>query len=339
MQYRENNSGLHILEIEITRRCNLNCIHCYAGGNQKVDLHETHIKNIIEQANEIGVNRLVLTGGEPLLDKNVFSYAEYAKKIGIPEVALLTNGTLLDEEKAAHCQVFSGVQMSLDGVPEKAGVLRKNYFPQLERAIKLLHQHRIPITLYATINKDNLNDIDLMIAYATKQNCTIAFNCLIPIKKDLVKLVPSTHELKKAFTDIVSQIKENPLVRLSHHFRFLVDKQRMAEFQQSLEGGIRGGCLAGIAAAYITADGDFLPCPFIRVSCGNIKTQSLNDIWNNSPILGVLRERTAFKGKCGKCKFVNCCGGCRASSLYKYGELNNSDDNCFLLEEIENDNS
>ena len=159
MPYRENNSGLHILEVEITRRCNLNCIHCYAGGNQHVDLDEKYIRQTINQANDMGINRLVLTGGEPLLDKNVFAYAEYAKEIGIPEVALLTNGILLDEEKASKCVVFSGVQMSLDGVPDKAGILRKNYFTQLERAISLLHKYDVPITLYVTINKDNLNDI------------------------------------------------------------------------------------------------------------------------------------------------------------------------------------
>ena len=338
MQYRENNSGLHILEIEITKRCNLNCLHCYVGGNQKVDLEETYIKKTIEQANEMGVNRLVLTGGEPLLNKNVFTYAQYATKIGIPDIALLTNGTLLDETKAAQCKVFSGVQMSLDGVPEKTGVLRKNYFTQLERAIDLLRQHHVSVTLYATINKENLNDIDLMIDYATQHDCTIAFNCLIPTKKELVSLVPSSQELRKVFTDIVSKIKINPHVRLSHHFRFLVDKQRMAEFEKILGNGISGGCLAGIAAGYVTAEGDFLPCPFICVSCGNIKNESLDDIWNNSSVLNVLRKRTAFKGKCGKCKFVNCCGGCRASSLYKYGELDNSDDNCFL-EEVESDNS
>lgn len=93
--------------------------------------------------------------------------------------------------------------------------------------------------------------------------------------------------------------------------------------------------MAGIAAGYVTADGVFLPCPFIRVSCGNIKKQALVDIWEKSSVLNTLRNRTAFKGKC---RFVNCCGGCRASSLYKYGELNNSDDNCFL-EEVLNDNS
>jgi len=338
MKYRENNSGLHILEIEITKRCNLNCIHCYVGGNQKVDLEENHIRDTIYQANEMGINRLVLTGGEPLLDKNVFSYAEYAKKIGIPEVALLTNGILLDDEKARKCKVFSGVQMSLDGVPEKTGVLRKNYFNELERAIGLLHKNEVLTTLYVTINKNNLSDIALMVDYAKKQKCALAFNCLIPIKKDLISLVPKPDELKEVFKYIVSENQKDRSIILSHHFRFLVDKQRMHEFENiPKEAGICGGCLAGIAAGYVTAEGDFLPCPFIRVSCGNIKNQKLEDIWNNSSVLSVLRNRTAFKGKCGKCKFVNCCGGCRAASLYKYGELNNSDDNCFLGENL-NDN-
>jgi len=332
-EYRENDSGLHILEIEITKRCNLNCIHCYVGGNQKVDLEEKYIKETIYQANEMGVNRLVLTGGEPLLNENVFFYAHYALEIGIPEVALLTNGTLLDEEKAVKCKVFSGVQMSLDGVPKKTGILRKNYFNQLERAIALLHKNEVPITLYVTINKNNLNDIGLMIEYAKKQKCKIAFNCLIPIKKDLIPLVPTPKELKDVFRSIVVESKKESFINLSHHLRFLVDEQRLHQFENiSADKGICGGCLAGIAAGYITAEGDFLPCPFIRISCGNIKKQKLESIWNNASLLATLRDRTSFKGKCGKCKFVNCCGGCRAASLYKYGELNNSDDNCFMEE-------
>ena len=331
MQYRENESGLHILELEITRRCNLNCVHCYAGGNQSIDMDKQLAQDIINQANDMGINRLVITGGEPLINDNVFEYAEYARNIGIPDVALLTNGTLLNKDNAKKCRIFSGVQMSLDGVPEKVGVLRKDYFQQLEQAIHILHCNNIPITLYVTINKNNLHDIDLMINYAKKQNCRIAFNCLIPIKKDLISLVPKPDELKEVFKYIVSESHNDPNIRLSHHLRFLVDDNRMKEISEiPFESGICGGCLAGIAAGYITAEGDFLACPFIRISCGNIKKQSLSAIWNNSSILCVLRNRDKFKGKCGTCRFVNCCGGCRASSLYNHGEINNSDVNCFL---------
>ena len=333
MKYRENTSGLHILEIEITKRCNLNCKHCYVGGNQAVDLEDEWIKNTITQANDMGVNRLVFTGCEPLLHKKLFEFAQLARNIGLPDIALLTNGTLLTEELAKKCKVFSGIQMSLDGLPHKQGALRKNYFSQLENVIALLHKNDIQTTLYVTINKSNLTSINDSIQYALDRNCKIAFNCLIPVREELKQLVLEPKELKSVFTDIVSIAKENSNVMLSHHFRFLVDKDKMNFFQSlPLKHGIVGGCLAGIAAGYITAEGDFFPCPFIRKSCGNVKLQRLEDIWNNSDILSTIRDRSSFKGKCGNCKFVNCCGGCRASSLYKYGELKNSDDNCFLGE-------
>ena len=336
MKYRENTSGLHILEIEITKRCNLNCKHCYVGGNQVIDLEDNWIEKKIEQANDLGVNRLVFTGGEPLLHKRIFEFAHFAKKIGIPDVALLTNGTLITEETAKKCRVFSGIQMSLDGLPNKPATLRKDYFTQLENAITLLQKNDIPITLYVTINRGNLDIINDSINYALEKRCKIAFNCLIPVRKELQMLVPQSNELKSVFSDIVSVAKKNPNVILSHHFRFLVDADKMKFFNSlPLDQGIVGGCLAGIAAGYVTAEGDFLPCPFIKKSCGNVKEQSLEDIWNNSDVLGLLRNRKSFKGKCGKCKFLNCCGGCRASSLYKYGELTNSDDNCFLEENHE----
>lgn len=333
MKYRENKSGLHILELEITKRCNLNCKHCYVGGNQAVDLDDEWIEKTIIQANDIGINRLVLTGGEPLLHKKVFEFAHFARDIGIPDVALLTNGTLITEETAKKCKVFSGIQLSLDGLPNKLGVLRKNYFPQLENAIDLLHKNDIQVTLYVTINKSNLTSISDSIKYVLERNCKIAFNCLIPVREELRQLVPEPKELKSVFTKIVAIAKGNTNVMLSHHFRFLVDKDKMNFFKSlPMNQGIVGGCLAGIAAGYVTAEGDFFPCPFIRKNCGNVKFQSLEEIWNASDILGLIRNRNNFKGKCGNCKFVNCCGGCRASSLYKYGELTNSDDNCFLGE-------
>lgn len=166
MKYRENISGLHILEIEVTKRCNLNCKHCYVGRNQAVDLDDELIKKTIIQANDMKVNRLVLTGGEPLLHKRIFEFATFARDIGFPDVALLTNGTLLTEEIAEKCKVFSGIQMSLDGLPNKLGALRKNYFAQLENAIALLQKSDIQITLYVTINKSNLMSIKDSIAYA-----------------------------------------------------------------------------------------------------------------------------------------------------------------------------
>lgn len=62
MRYRENESGLHILEIEITNRCNLSCSHCYVDNGQCRDMDKKTILQVIEESNRMGINRLVLTG-------------------------------------------------------------------------------------------------------------------------------------------------------------------------------------------------------------------------------------------------------------------------------------
>ena len=95
MKYRLNDSGLQILEIEVTNRCNLNCKHCYVKRTPYVDLPQTLVKKIIEESNNLGVNRLTFTGGEPLLYPGLIELAQYAKQLGIPELALLTNGLLI----------------------------------------------------------------------------------------------------------------------------------------------------------------------------------------------------------------------------------------------------
>ena len=92
---------------------------------------------------------------------------------------------------------------------------------------------------------------------------------------------------------------------------------------------IHGGCLAGIAALYICCDGTVLACPFVKYPCDNIFNNNLYDIWENNKILNLLRNRNKFEGKCGKCGYVNVCGGCRAQSLLKYGKINSSESECF----------
>lgn len=72
------------------------------------------------------------------------------------------------------------------------------------------------------------------------------------------------------------------------------------------------GCLAGITYCRIFANGDVTPCPYLPVSAGNVRTTSLSEIWNNSPLFTALRNPELLTGKCGLCDFKTTCGGCRA---------------------------
>jgi radical SAM protein with 4Fe4S-binding SPASM domain len=77
------------------------------------------------------------------------------------------------------------------------------------------------------------------------------------------------------------------------------------------------GCLAGSAICFVSHTGDVFPCGYLPVSAGNIKRQTMADIWNNSPVFQRLRDDDQLEGKCGCCEFKKVCMGCRARAFYE----------------------
>lgn len=330
MRYRENESGLHILEIEITNRCNLSCSHCYVDNGQCRDMDKKTILQVIEESNRMGINRLVLTGGEPLMHDNLFETANYAKALGIPEIVLLTNGILINPNNAADLKAFDLVQLSLDYSPSTAITMRKDYLDTLLTKINLLKANKIKPLLFTTVYKSLLPFLDEIISLAHSLEVNIAFNKLVPVKASLNDECLSQEEYYQLLRDLVHYQKEGYQVQCSDPLMFLVDEENMHSMEERLSCRIAGGCTAGVAALYINASGDIYPCPFLNIASGNVYLDSLEDIWNSSSILAQLRKRKEFSGECGDCKYIYHCGGCRAASYRKYGNLISSDPNCFL---------
>ena len=167
-KYRKNKSGLQLLEIEVTNLCNLRCKHCYVNRERVTSLDPSIVKKIIQEANELGVNRLVFTGGEPLLYKEIFKMAKYARNLSIPEVVLFSNGTLLNDEiciKMKDC--FTFVQLSIDVPPGYKPHMRPPYMKYLEKYILLLKKHEIEVRLMATLYRSLGAIIDKIIDFAT----------------------------------------------------------------------------------------------------------------------------------------------------------------------------
>lgn len=328
----KNNSGLHILELELTNKCNLDCIHCYVDKSKTSELSYEVVKKVIKEASNLDVYRLVFTGGEPLIYPKLFQAAKYAKKLGIRNLYLLTNGILVNKSNINNLTIFDGIQLSLDDVPSHNS-LRKNYTNALENTISLLKQKKIKINLYCTLCKSNIDKIEQIIEYAKKLKVRLGFNTLVVLDPSLESQRLSPLEVKSSLTLIMKYISKGYKVDLSHHLRFLVDKQRMMEFNTSINvnsNKIHGGCLAGIAALYICCDGTVLACPFLKYPCDNIYKNNLSDIWENNKFLNILRDRKKFEGECGSCKYVNVCGGCRAQSYLKHNKINSSETGCFL---------
>ncbi len=96
------------------------------------------------------------------------------------------------------------------------------------------------------------------------------------------------------------------------------------------------GCAAGLSGLTILPDGTLVPCRRLFVPLGNVRRDALREVWANSEVLGLLRDRRSYKGKCGVCARWARCRGCRAIA-YAYsltagkGDLLAEDPQCFLM--------
>lgn len=106
----------------------------------------------------------------------------------------------------------------------------------------------------------------------------------------------------------------------------LVDENK----DRLLEKKFLGGCTAGIASLAVDAHGNIRPCTRANLNLGNVRTDSLAEIWEQNVILREIRNRNHYEGKCGSCKYKMLCGGCRVAALECGESIIGSDPKCWL---------
>jgi len=305
--------------IEVTNACNLKCKHCYndSGVKLKRELTTEEIKKILDECAKLNVLNIVLTGGEPLLRKDLFKVIEYARKKPM-SVTLFTNGTLVDE-KIAHKLKQQGVLrilVSLDGASERThdafrGV--KGAFKKTINAIKLLKNEGLHVTVNVCINKFNKGEIPQLLKLIKRLD--VNDYILGPLysagraEGKIEELGISIEEYRKILTQI--RVLEKRIFGME---KIIVTESRL------------GHCGIGTRSLTIKADGTIIPCVSAssdRFSLGNIRKESIEHVWNNSRLLNELREIDLRNAqKCGCCEhFSYCRGGCRLNAYQMFHDL------------------
>lgn len=318
---------------EITRRCNLRCIHCRSSSEETVKGHPDPSKDecfrIIDDITSYAKPVLVLTGGEPLLRDDFFEIAEYARSKGL-RVCLATNGTLVNEDICKRLKEvdIKMVSLSLDGPNEKVhDDFRKQEgaFQGTINAAKLFKKFDIPFLINSSFTKRNQDTIVEVYKLAKELGATAWYMFMIvPTGRaeELLSELIGQEDYEKILNwhyDMESEEKDI-LVRPTcapQYYRIIFErtKREGKKFERrSLKfstGGAKG-CVAGQLICLINVDGDVMPCSYFPLSAGNLKKASFRDIWENSELLRNLRNFSSYKGNCGICEYVNVCGGCRA---------------------------
>ncbi|MCX7981510.1 MAG: radical SAM protein [Syntrophales bacterium] len=320
---------LRIVAWEITRRCNLNCIHCRAASHIKAyegELSTTECLKIIEQMAMLGTSIVILTGGEPLLRPDFKDIATYGTEMGL-RMVLATNGTMLTEEIVYQMKEagISRVSVSLDGPDAEF----HDRFRQVEgafagaiRGIELLKEMHMEFQINTTITFQNFRLMekihDLAVDLGAQAHHIFL---LVPVGRaksmEVENISPEAYE--RALIWFADHAKECPIELKAtcapHYYRIYREKGFKSPEMMTR------GCLGGISFCFISHTGIVQPCGYLEINCGNVTKESLVNIWEQSEIFLKLRNLRGYKGKCGSCEFIKICGGCRARAFEATGDF------------------
>ncbi len=321
-----------LISWNLTRACNLRCPHCYMEGGQKAEneLTTQECLGLIDEMKALGTEMLILTGGEPLLRKDVYEIARHASNRGI-WVVMGTNGVLVTDkvvEKMIECGV-QGVAISIDSLdPAKHDHFRggPDAWEYSVRALDICRANGLQVLVQTTVMDMNYAEIPQMLAFAREKGAW-SFNLYFLVQtgrgQQLNDLSPERTEAMLS-----------DLVDWQHEYRPMLVRSKCApQFKQiAYERGVggleSGGCMAGTQYCRVTPQGDVTPCPYMTVVAGNVRSQSLGEIWRTSSVLRELRDPKQLKGRCGRCEFNELCGGCRCRAYAAYGDYLQEDPAC-----------
>jgi len=321
---------LRMIAWEVTRSCNLNCVHCRAAaerGPYPGELNKEEALRLIDDIVSFSTPVVILTGGEPLLREDIYDLASYGTKRGL-RMVIAPNGTLLDAGKADRLK-SCGIQrasISLDGATEEKhdrfrGV--DGAFRGALRGIEYLKGSGLEFQINTTITQRNYRELPDILNLAVRLGAAAHhIFLLVPTGrgKDLGGEEVPGAEYERILHWFYEQREKVPLQLKAtcapHYYRIL--RQRAAEEGKKVTPQTHGldamtrGCLGGIGFCFISHVGGVQPCGYLELPSGNVKNQSLREIWEKSPVFLKLRDFGAYKGRCGRCPFLRVCGGCRA---------------------------
>ena len=328
----------HVVAWNLTRRCNLECAHCYiaAGPHESAaaELDTDACLAIVDQL--LAVNPaplLILSGGEPLLRRDLTDVAHYASANGAT-VVVGTNGTLLTDERIAALKGAGvrGVAVSVDSLrPSYHDNFRhgRGALADVQAALGRLSAARLDFIIQTTVTKGNRAELERLAAWSAEQGA-VSFNCYFLVATgrgaSLSDLAPADYEAVLA--DLARWER-------SYRGRMLVRAKCAPHFMRHVHQtdpdspvlNYQTRCPCGSQYCRITPDGKLTPCPYLPEVAGDLRMQSFADIWRSAPLFRRLREG-ALGGKCGACEYRMLCGGCRARAFALEGDVLAADPSC-----------
>jgi len=331
-------NDLRLVAWEMTRSCNLNCVHCRAAaerGPYPGELDTGKCLEILEQIAQVGQPIVILTGGEPLLRKDVCELAQHGTRLGL-RMVMATNGTLVTPEiaKKMKSSGIKRISISIDGASaEEHDQFRKvpGAFDASLESIDWLKKEGIEFQINTTVTRHNVHQVPDILDLAVKLGA-VAHHIFLLVPtgraKEMVNQEIDALEYEKLLRWFYEMRNQVPLhlkaTCAPHYYRILRQEAHARGDKVNFDtyglDAVTRGCLGGTSFCFISHDGIVQPCGYLELNSGDLKKSSFGEVWQDSQIFKRLRDFSAYEGKCGRCEYVKFCGGCRARAYENTGD-------------------
>ena len=282
----------------------------------------------------------ILTGGEPLLRRDILEIVRRAAERGL-WVVVGTNGVRITENLARRLADAGarGLSLSLDALdPDRHDRFRKvrGAWRNTVEGAEILGRTGLPFIVQTTAGAHNLGELEAIAAFAHDRLAAKVWNLyfLVPTGRGqfVSDITPAQYDEVLASLHRIQRTYDRRMLvnaKCAPHYIKTACWSRSGEAARSRtysDGA--GGCPAGTHYMGIRPNGDVTPCPYLPVFAGSLRSSSLADLWTSSELFTAIRRRTALGGRCGACEMNGHCGGCRARAYGMSGDLMAEDPLC-----------
>lgn len=344
----------------LIRRCNLRCKHCYSiSGDVDFpgELSTQEVFDVMDDLHRFRVPVLILSGGEPLLRRDIIEVSERSKSMGF-YTGLSSNGALISVHniEAIAGVGYDYVGISLDGIGATHDAFRgkEGAFAASLDGVRLCREHGIKVGLRFTMTMDNHKELPELLALAESEGVD---------KFYLSHLVYAGRGNKNRGDDTAWEITRSTMNTLFDTawsyvergiekefvtgnndadgvFLYFWVRERFPEAAQHVRAKLAqwGGNASGVNVANIDNLGNVHPDTFWwHYNLGNVRERAFSEIWpdTSDPIMAGLKQRPrTISGRCGECRHFDICGGnTRVRAMQLSGDPWAEDPACYLTDE------
>ncbi len=337
---------------ETTQSCDLACRHCRASAQplrHPAELTTAEGERLLDQTAEMGTPVFILSGGDPSKRPDLCTLIRYGKRLGL-RMGTIPAASAALTANVVHQLKDSGLDQMALSLDFPTAALHDEFrgvpgaFARTMAAIEWAHRCELPLQINTTISGRSAPYLEDMVKLVEKLGIVFwEVFFLVPVGRGEALGGMTPEQCEDLFEILYRVQKSSPFVvkvtEAPHYRRYVAQREdarggTMPQLLQRSEGpghtvGLAPrGVNAGNGFAFVSHTGDVYPSGFLPLNAGNVRSQSLIDIYRNHPLFRELRNPDALLGRCGHCEYRTLCGGSRSRAYALTGNYLATDPWC-----------